>query len=45
VKPPKDPTKGVDLKGRTIALKPIGRHEQSFKDKAKASLQQDPSKT
>jgi hypothetical protein len=45
VKPPKDPTKGVDLKGRTMAIKPIGNHEQSLKDKDKATLQQDSSKS
>ena len=43
--PPKDPTKGVDLKGRTMAIKPIGTHEQYLKDKGKATLQQNSSKS
>ena len=38
VNPPKDLTKGVDLKGRTMARKDIRNHEHCFKNKGKVTL-------
>ena len=38
VNPPKDLTKGVDLKGRTMARKAIRNHEHCFKNEGKVTL-------